>query len=161
MISLTLPWPGAGLSPNTRQHYMALARARKKYRHDCWVVAHSQGVRRVAASGGIKPAALGRVTPERRSALLKACRAYLAAGMPDQWRADPSAFRVARVRGCAPGVSVSASSMADAAVVVPDNVRRTIAPQFVDRRFAPDPGYRGPFSRAGIGRDVQTGEAWA
>ena len=37
----------------------------------------------VAASGGIKPAALGRVTPERRSALLKACRAYLAAGMPE------------------------------------------------------------------------------
>jgi len=115
----------------------------------------------VAASGGIKPAALGRVSPERRSALLKACRAYLAAGMPDQWRADPSAFRVARVRGCAPGVSVSALGMAGAAVVVPDNVRRTIAPQFVDRRFAPDPGYRGPFSRAGIGRDVQTGEAWA
>jgi len=115
----------------------------------------------VAASGGIKPAALGRVTPERRSALLKACRAYLAAGMPDQWRADPSAFRVARVRGCAPGVSVSALGMAGAAVVVPDNVRRTIAPQFVDRRFAPDPGYRGPFSLAGIGRDVQTGEAWA
>ncbi len=115
----------------------------------------------VAASGGIKPAALGRVTPERRSALLKACRAYLAAGMPDQWRADPSAFRVARVRGCAPGVSVSALGMAGAAVVVPDNVRRTIAPQLVDRRWAPDPGYRGPFSRAGIGRDVQTGEAWA
>lgn len=115
----------------------------------------------VAASGGIKPAALGRVTPERRSALLKACRAYLAAGMPDQWRADPSAFRVARVNGCAPGVSVSALGMAGAAVVVPDNVRRTIAPQFVDRRFAPDPGYRGPFSLAGIGRDVQTGEAWA
>ena len=115
----------------------------------------------VAASGGIKPAALGRVTPERRSALLKACRAYLAAGMPDQWRADPSSFRVARVRGCAPGVSVSALGMAGAAVVVPDNVRRTIAPQFVDRRFAPDPGYRGPFSLAGIGRDVQTGEAWA
>ena len=115
----------------------------------------------VAASGGIKPAALGRVTPERRSALLKACRAYLAAGMPDQWRADPSAFRVARVRGCAPGVSVSASSMADAAVVVPDNVRRTIAPTFVDRRWAPDPGHRGPFALAGIGRDVQTGEAWA
>ncbi len=119
------------------------------------------GLAKAVASGGIKPAALGRVTPERRSALLKACRAYLAAGMPDQWRADPSAFRVARVRGCAPGVSVSALGMAGAAVVVPDNVRRTIAPQFVDRRFAPDPGYRGPFSLAGIGRDVQTGEAWA
>ena len=29
MIAVTLPWPGAGLSPNARQHYMALARARK------------------------------------------------------------------------------------------------------------------------------------
>ena len=29
MISITLPWPQASLSPNARQHYMALARARK------------------------------------------------------------------------------------------------------------------------------------
>ena len=28
-------------------------------------------------------------------------------------------------------------------------------------RFDPDPGYVGPFSLAGIGRDVQTGKAWA
>jgi len=27
-------------------------------------------------------------------------------------------------------------------------------------RFDPDPGYVGPFSLAGIGRDVQTGKAW-
>ena len=49
VIAITLPWPGSGLSPNARQHYMALARARKKYRHDCWVAAISQGARRVAA----------------------------------------------------------------------------------------------------------------
>ena len=58
-------------------------------------------------------------------------------------------------------MSVSALGMAGAAVVVPDNVRRTIAPPFVDRRWAPDPGFRGAFVLAGIGRDVQTGEAWA
>lgn len=49
MISITLPWPQASLSPNARQHYMALARARKKYRNDCWVSAHAQGARKVAA----------------------------------------------------------------------------------------------------------------
>jgi hypothetical protein len=27
-------------------------------------------------------------------------------------------------------------------------------------RFEPEPGFRGPFSLAGIGRDVQTGQAW-
>lgn len=49
MIAITLPWPQASLSPNARQHYMALARARKKYRHDCWLAAHAQGARKVAA----------------------------------------------------------------------------------------------------------------
>ena len=28
-------------------------------------------------------------------------------------------------------------------------------------RFAPDPGYVGPFTKTGIGRDVQTGRGWA
>ena len=46
------------------------------------------------------------------------------------------------------------------AVVVPDGVRVTVAPAFVDRRWAPDPGYIGPFTRAGVGNDVRTGEAW-
>lgn len=38
----------------------------------------------------------------------------------------------------------------------PRIVAKTPAP-----RFAPDPGYVGPFSLAGIGRDVQTGRGWA
>lgn len=49
MIRLTLPWPCEALSPNARQHYMALARARKKYRHECWAAALCQGARRVTA----------------------------------------------------------------------------------------------------------------
>jgi crossover junction endodeoxyribonuclease RusA len=46
----TLPWPPATLSPNARQHYQALARAKKAYRSACWYTAHSQGLRKVEAS---------------------------------------------------------------------------------------------------------------
>ena len=27
-------------------------------------------------------------------------------------------------------------------------------------RFAPEPGFRGPFELAGVGRDVETGKGW-
>jgi crossover junction endodeoxyribonuclease RusA len=46
----TLPWPPATLSPNARQHYQALARAKKAYRSACWYTAHSQGLRKIEAS---------------------------------------------------------------------------------------------------------------
>jgi hypothetical protein len=36
----------------------------------------------------------------------------------------------------------------------------TVAPAAVDYRFAVPADYRGPFSLAGIGRDVDTGRAW-
>ena len=45
-------------------------------------------------------------------------------------------------------------------VVIPPGVRITVAPPFVDRRWEPEPGYVESFRLAGIGRDVQTGEAW-
>ena len=32
---ITLPWPAHTLSPNTRQHHMALHRAKAKYREAC------------------------------------------------------------------------------------------------------------------------------
>lgn len=35
MVELKLPWPPSELSPNSRGHYMALFRAKKKYRQDC------------------------------------------------------------------------------------------------------------------------------
>lgn len=43
MLSLTLPWPPTALSPNTRQHWSKLAKAKKKYRADCARQASSQG----------------------------------------------------------------------------------------------------------------------
>jgi len=70
-------------------------------------------------------------------------------------------LKIAQPAGFAPNVSIfDTSFQADAAVDV-SRARVTIAPTFVDRRFAPDPGHVGMFSLAGIGRDVQTGEAWA
>lgn len=46
---LTMPWPPTALSPNARQHYMALARAKKAYREACAWTAKEQGARRIEA----------------------------------------------------------------------------------------------------------------
>ena len=37
--TVILPWPTKDLSPNARVHYMALARAKKAYKHACWALA--------------------------------------------------------------------------------------------------------------------------
>ena len=34
-MNVTLPWPPSALSPNARQHWSALARAKKAYRAAC------------------------------------------------------------------------------------------------------------------------------
>ncbi len=45
-LHLTLPWPPTALSPNTRQHWSALSRAKKAYRHACAITARQQGATR-------------------------------------------------------------------------------------------------------------------
>lgn len=49
-MELTLPWPPSALSPNARQHWSALARAKKAYRAACAAQALAQGARRIKAS---------------------------------------------------------------------------------------------------------------
>ena len=44
-------------------------------------------------------------------------------------------------------------------VIGMETAKRTYHPA-PEPRFSPDPGYRGPFELAGIGRDVTTGKAW-
>lgn len=46
---LSLPWPPSALSPNTRQHWAKLAKAKKSYRAACYWRAYEQGVRRIEA----------------------------------------------------------------------------------------------------------------
>lgn len=36
MTEIRLPWPPSELSPNSRLHWSALARAKKRYRQACW-----------------------------------------------------------------------------------------------------------------------------
>lgn len=50
MMLLTLPWPPAALSPNTRQHWSALASAKKAYRTECAWQAKVQGARAIDAA---------------------------------------------------------------------------------------------------------------
>lgn len=43
MLTITLPWPPAGLSPNARTHWAKLAKLKKQYREACAWSAASQG----------------------------------------------------------------------------------------------------------------------
>jgi hypothetical protein len=70
-------------------------------------------------------------------------------------------LKIAQPAGVAPNVSIFDTGFQASASVDTSRAKVTIAPTFVDRRFAPDPGHVGMFSLAGIGRDVQTGGAWA
>lgn len=49
-LSVVLPWPPSALSPNTRQHWSALARAKKAYRAECAWQAKVQGARVIDAA---------------------------------------------------------------------------------------------------------------
>jgi crossover junction endodeoxyribonuclease RusA len=48
-MHITLPWPPKELSPNARQHWSKLARAKKAYRAACAVQAQAQGAKRIQA----------------------------------------------------------------------------------------------------------------
>lgn len=76
---ITLPWPPSALSPNTRQHYMALARAKKIYRTDCWYKAHAQGLRKIDATK--LHLRIEFVPPSRRAFDLDNCLARLKSGL--------------------------------------------------------------------------------
>jgi len=59
-IELTLPWPPTALSPNARQHWAKLARAKKAYRLACaWQAKASQ---QYLGSDGDEPVALYRAS---------------------------------------------------------------------------------------------------
>lgn len=61
--TVTLPWPPAALSPNSRTHWSVLARAKKSYREACAWSAKSQGM---TAMEGKQHVSLVFVPPSRR-----------------------------------------------------------------------------------------------
>ena len=65
-MTITLPWPPKELSPNARQHHMALARAKKAYRSVCAWQAKAQGAKPIPSDA--RPlVCLTFVPPDRRA----------------------------------------------------------------------------------------------
>ena len=48
-LAITLPWPPSSLSPNTRQHWSKLAKAKGEYRRACYFTAIEQGAKPIRA----------------------------------------------------------------------------------------------------------------
>ncbi len=78
-IIVTLPWPPSELSPNQRQHWAQLAKAKKSYRQACWATATSQGARHIQADR--LHVALKFVPPNRRKFDLDNLLARMKAGL--------------------------------------------------------------------------------
>ena len=75
----TLPWPPADLSPNARQHWSKLARAKKAYRAACAWTAKEQGAQRIEAER--LHLTITFVPPNRRAHDLDNCLARMKSGL--------------------------------------------------------------------------------
>ena len=78
-LQLTLPWPPADLSPNARQHWSKLARAKKAYRTACAWTAKEQGAKRIEAER--LHLSITFVPPNRRAHDLDNCLARMKSGL--------------------------------------------------------------------------------
>lgn len=117
--SIILPWPPSALSPNTRQHWAALAKAKRAYRRACWVQAIEQGARRLH---GVERVHVGLefVPPSRRAFDLDNLLARMKSGLDglaDVLGVDDSKWEITIRRGEPPGgfVRVQITPMGGAA----------------------------------------------
>ena len=84
MKELVLPWPPKTLSPNARQHWASLARAKKAYRSRCAWAARAQGLQRIenAAKADLRAfMALTFCPPDKRARDLDNLIAAMKSGM--------------------------------------------------------------------------------
>lgn len=105
MLTVTLPWPPSNLSPNARQHWAVLARAKRAYRRACWAQAIEQGARRLH---GVDRLHMGLefVPPNRRAFDLDNLLARMKAGLDglaDVLGVDDSRWEITIRRGEPPG----------------------------------------------------------
>jgi len=63
-VRVTLPWPPAELSPNSRPHWAAKSRAAKSYRHACATLTRQAGV--LSLPDGRLHVTIEFVPPDRR-----------------------------------------------------------------------------------------------
>lgn len=101
VLTLTLPWPPAALSPNARhRHWAELASAKKRYRKACALVARTQGACTIQAERVC--VSLTFLPPDRRSRDLDNCIASMKAGLDglaDVLGVDDSQWTLAATMG--------------------------------------------------------------
>lgn len=80
VITITLPWPPAALSPNARHaHWAQLSTAKRRFRTACLLTARQQGAAQLA--GPEAAISLTFVPPDRRARDLDNCIAAMKAGL--------------------------------------------------------------------------------
>lgn len=103
-MNIVLPWPPKALSPNARQHWAALANAKRAYRRACAWQAAEQGVRHTPAEKIAM--SLVFVPPDRRRRdwdnLIASMKAGLD-GLADVLGVDDSRFRITSELAEGPG----------------------------------------------------------
>jgi len=90
---LTLPWPPRTLSPNAREHWAAVANAKKKYRLDAYLLA-KQSKWDFPADGPIH-LDIEFIPPNKRAHDLDNCLASIKAGLDglaDGWNVNDKRF---------------------------------------------------------------------
>ena len=103
LYDLTLPWPPPELSPNKRLHWAQLAKAKQKYRNECYLHAIAQNAKKITADR--LEIGLEFVPPNRRKFDLDNLLARMKAGLDglaDVLGVDDSRWSISMERSCAP-----------------------------------------------------------
>jgi len=90
---ITLPWPPKELSPNSRTHRLAKAKAAKAYRLACWAIARQSLIRLPQGRHALK---LTFFPPTRQPRDLDNCLASIKSGLDgvaDAWGINDRDFR--------------------------------------------------------------------
>jgi crossover junction endodeoxyribonuclease RusA len=90
---LTLPWPPKALSPNSRTHRLAKAKAAKAYRLACWAIAKQSGIKLAPGRYALN---LTFFPPTKQPRDLDNCLASIKAGLDgvaDAWGINDRDFR--------------------------------------------------------------------
>ena len=90
---ITLPWPPKELSPNSRTHRLAKAKAAKAYRLACWAIAKESRIKLPAGRHALK---LTFFPPTRQARDLDNCLASIKSGLDgvaDAWGINDRDFR--------------------------------------------------------------------
>ena len=94
---IELPWPSRQLSPNSRQHWSAAAKAKKAFRARCRVLAEGQALGLLKNASGAVLVALTFFPPDRRARDLDNLLASMKAGLDglaDAMGIDDSRWRL-------------------------------------------------------------------